>query len=184
MLRQLLGLRVPVIQAPMYGVSTPALVAEVAKHGALGSYGAGVLPPADVRKDLTEIVRLVPDKRFNFNVFVETSMPSAVNDSASNWDAYDRLLQPVRAALHLEGPTVSPEVGSGTATTSFLDEHLALAQEFRPSVVSFCFGVLDRAVIRDLQAFSLVVGTATSVEEAQVLVDAGVDAIVAQGKTK
>ncbi|ETW04502.1 hypothetical protein, variant [Aphanomyces invadans] len=179
MLRQLLGLRTSVIQAPMFGVSTPALVAEVVKHGALGSYGAGVSPPTIVRKDLEEIARLVPDKRFNLNVFVESASSSRTSehDSAANWNTYDRLLEPVRAALQLGMPSGSvPE-----PPASFLDDHLALAQEFRPAVVSFCFGVLDGAVVRDLQAFALVVGTATSVEEAAMLADAGVDAIVAQG---
>lgn len=36
-----LGLRYPIIQAPMVGVSTPALVAAVSESGGLGSLGLG-----------------------------------------------------------------------------------------------------------------------------------------------
>ena len=36
-----LGIRLPIIQAPMAGVSSPAMAAAVANAGALGSIGVG-----------------------------------------------------------------------------------------------------------------------------------------------
>ncbi|KAF0709379.1 Aste57867_5969 [Aphanomyces stellatus] len=177
-----LGLRLPIIQAPMYGVSTPSLVAKVAKYGALGSFGAGVLPPDVLRQSLDNLVRLVPDKRFNVNLFVESTHPSSSFDTDANWHAFEELLAPVRAAVGVDPTPRAVDRTPAPSSSYLLDAHVALVQEFRPSVVSFCFGVLDRAVIRECQAFAHVIGTATSVEEAIALEEAGVDAIVAQGR--
>ena len=42
-LRDLLGIEVPIVQAPMAGVSTPALAAAVCVAGGLGSLAAGLV---------------------------------------------------------------------------------------------------------------------------------------------
>jgi nitronate monooxygenase len=56
---------------------------------------------------------------------------------------------------------------------------LEVVLEERPAVFSFTFGLVDPA---PLQARGIaVLGTATTTEEAEVLVSAGVDAVVAQG---
>ena len=44
-----LGLSVPLVQAPMAGVSTPALAAAVSNAGALGSIGVGATDAAGSR---------------------------------------------------------------------------------------------------------------------------------------
>jgi nitronate monooxygenase len=40
-LSEMLGVDLPIVQAPMAGVSTPAMAAAVASAGALGSIGVG-----------------------------------------------------------------------------------------------------------------------------------------------
>lgn len=40
-----LGVEIPIIQAPMVGVSNPKLAAEVSNAGALGSIGLGASTP-------------------------------------------------------------------------------------------------------------------------------------------
>lgn len=59
------------------------------------------------------------------------------------------------------------------------DDSLQVVLDERPAVFSFTFGVVDPAPFHE--AGIEVFGTATSAEEARVLVDAGVDAVVAQG---
>jgi nitronate monooxygenase len=62
------------------------------------------------------------------------------------------------------------------------DDMLAALVELKPAVVSFHFGVPARARIDALRGAGIaLVGSATSVAEANVLVAAGVDAVVAQG---
>lgn len=61
-----------------------------------------------------------------------------------------------------------------------LDEDaLAVVLEERPAVFSFTFGIVEPAPFRD--AGIEVMGTATSIEEARALADAGVDVVIAQG---
>ena len=67
---------------------------------------------------------------------------------------------------------------------SFLvdDDMLALFLDRKPPIVSFHFGVPDAARVRALRDAGIVLfGSATTLAEARVLVDAGIDAIVAQG---
>src|SRR4051812_31590900 len=59
------------------------------------------------------------------------------------------------------------------------DDALAVVIDERPAVFSFTMGIVDPGPLRD--AGITVLGTATSVEEARALADAGVDGVVAQG---
>src|SRR3954467_8597542 len=63
-----LGIIVPVIQAPMAGVSTPELAAAVSNAGGLGSVGIGASTAAQSRQ-MIEKVQALTDKPFNVNVF-------------------------------------------------------------------------------------------------------------------
>jgi nitronate monooxygenase len=59
------------------------------------------------------------------------------------------------------------------------DDALQVVLDERPPVFSFAFGIVDPAPLRD--AGIVVWGTATSTDEARLLRDAGVDAVIAQG---
>ena len=67
-LRQLLGIEHPIIQAPMVGVSTPALAVAVSEAGALGSIGLGASNPAQARELIAQ-VRALTARLVNFNLF-------------------------------------------------------------------------------------------------------------------
>ena len=75
-LTRLLGIREPLIQAPMAGVSTPAMAAAVSNAGGLGSVPLGALPADAARAALAE-TRMLTDRPFAANVFVH---PSPVHD--------------------------------------------------------------------------------------------------------
>lgn len=57
---ELLGIERPVIQAAMSPFTTPELVAAVSNAGGLGSIGAGMLLPADLRQQLARTRELTP----------------------------------------------------------------------------------------------------------------------------
>src|ERR671919_558621 len=63
-LTERLGIRYPIVQAPMAGATTPELVAAVSNAGGLGSLGAALLPPDELRRSIGEIRRLT-DRPFN-----------------------------------------------------------------------------------------------------------------------
>lgn len=169
-----LGLRYPIIQAPMAGVSTPQLVAVVSEAGGLGSLGIGASTVVDAQQAIEETRRLTVQP-FNVNVFCHRP---ARRDPARE-AAWLRHLAPLFREAGIQPPEVLEEI-----YTSFLadDEAFGLLLRQRPAVVSFHFGLPPRERIRALrEAGIFTLATATSLYEAQCIEEAGVDAIIAQG---
>ena len=76
------GLTIPVIQAPMAGVSTPALAAAVSTSGGLGSIAVGASTTAEAARMIDE-VRHLTDRPFNVNVFChQAASPASARDDA------------------------------------------------------------------------------------------------------
>jgi len=88
--------------------------------------------------------------------------------------------QELRGAIReVRGATDRPFAVNVFAPPFLRDGALDVVLEERPPVCSFTFGVVDPRPLHE--AGIVVLGTATTVEEAQALERAGVDAIVAQG---
>ncbi|MDQ3066232.1 MAG: nitronate monooxygenase [Actinomycetota bacterium] len=165
-----LGVRYPIVQAPMAGVTTPALAAAVSNAGGLGSLGAAWLPPDELRAAI-RAVRDLTDRPFMVNLF---AWPEPVEPDAGTVASMRASLRSTREALGADDPEPSaPDVRAHLAA------QLEVVLEERVPVFSFIFGIPDFAAIRD--AGAVVVGTATTVAEAQALEAAGVDLVVAQG---
>lgn len=169
-----LNLTCPIFQAPMAGVSTPAMAAAVANAGALGAIGIGASDVAGAAA-MIDAVRAGTDRAFNVNVFVHaTPRPDPVREAA--WLEW---LAPIFAQFDAAPPAVLR-----TIYTSFADDPdmLAMLVEKAPPVVSFHFGLPAPDAIAALQSRGVVlIATATSLTEAQAIEAAGIDAIVAQG---
>jgi nitronate monooxygenase len=171
---QRIGVDVPIVQAPMAGVGTPALAAAVANAGALGSLGIGALG-ADAARAAILAVRAATSRPFGVNVFCHRPpRPDAARERAwlARWgDAFTRFA--VEAPARLRAPY-------GT----FVDDAatLEVLLDTRPPLVSFHFGLpgAERiAALRD--AGTVLLATVTSVDEGRAAQAAGVDAVVAQG---
>src|SRR5262245_1638325 len=67
-LADLLGIRLPIVQAPMAGVTTRALAAAVSNAGALGSIAVGGAD-LEVTRQMIRDVRARTDRPFNLNLF-------------------------------------------------------------------------------------------------------------------
>jgi nitronate monooxygenase len=65
---ELLGVRFPIVQAPMAGNAPPALAAAVSEAGALGSIAGATLPPDELRAAIRE-VRAATEQPFAVNLF-------------------------------------------------------------------------------------------------------------------
>lgn len=170
----LLGVRIPLIQAPMAGVSNPGLAAAVSAAGGLGSIAVGAADLADTRRMIGE-TRALTDRPFNLNVFCHRP-PRRDPEREARWLV---ALAPTFRSFDAVAPDNLTEV----YRTFVGDEAmLALLLEDRPPVVSFHFGVPSRPAIAALRAAGIVLlGSATSLEEARALEEAGISAIVAQG---
>ncbi len=166
-----LGLRLPVLQAPMAGATTVELAAAVCNAGGLGSLGASFMSGRAIL-DACHRLRALTDRPFNINLFV----PEDHQPSAETLVAASAALDGYRAEVGLRPPPPAP------AYLQPFEEQLAAVIEARPAVLSFCFGIPEDEVLDELRAAGcLLVGTATTVSEALLLEEAGVDAIVAQG---
>jgi nitronate monooxygenase len=173
-LLDLLGIELPIIQAPMAGSTTPALAAAVSNAGGLGSIGCATISP-DKLGDTADEVRGATNRSFNLNFFAH-HMP--VPDSARN----ERVRRRV-AGLYDEAGLGEPPADPGEpAFGTFDEERLAALLDIKPAVVSFHFGLPEAAMVTALKDIGCrILCSATTVAEARALEDAGVDAVIAQG---
>ncbi|TBR39977.1 nitronate monooxygenase [Dyella terrae] len=168
-----LGMSLPIIQAPMAGSDTAAMVAQVGDAGGLGSIGAGYLQ-AQALLDRVRQVRDATSKPFAINLFV---LPEAFEVDQAAVDFACRQLDHL---MEGEGLDVRCEYPARWAP-SFRDQFAALC-EARPRVASFAFGLISPEQMRELrQRDILVVGTATNADEAMAWEALGADAIGLQG---
>lgn len=169
-----LALPCPLIQAPMAGVSTPALAAAVSEAGGLGSIAVGATDASGARA-MIAATRERTARPFNVNLFVHaTPRPDPAREAA--WLGE---LAPLFAEFGAEPPPALR-----TIYRSFADDPamLAMLLDTAPPVVSFHFGLPPADAIAALQARGTVLlATATSIAEARAIEAAGIDAIVAQG---
>jgi nitronate monooxygenase len=169
-----LRLTLPLLQAPMAGVSTPALAAAVSNAGALGGVSVGAGTAAQARQ-VIEATRALTARPFNVNVFCHAP---ARRDAAGE-RAWLQHLAPAFAAFDAPLPETLTEI-----YRSFVedDEMLALLCALKPAVVSFHFGLPDPSRVAALRAAGIVLlASVTSLDEAVQAEAAGVDALVAQG---
>jgi len=173
-LLSLLRIDVPVIQAPMLGVSTAALAAAVSNAGALGSIALGGGDAAQGRAAIADVRRLT-GRPFNVNLFCHRP---AQADPAREAAWLDYL------APHFAANGATPPAALREIYKTFLDDDamLDMLLETRPAVVSFHFGLPDAHRIAALKEAGIVLlASATSLDEARQVEAAGIDAVVAQG---
>ncbi len=159
-LLQTLGIDLPIIQAPMAGVSTPAMAAAVSNAGGLGSIGVGPVG-AEAARAMIAAVGAATDRPFNVNVFC--NRPAVADPSREA--AWLARLAPVFRRLGAEPPVRLTEV-----YRSFVEDDamLAVLLEARPRVVSFHFGLPPAGRIAALRDAGIVLlATATNLEEAR-----------------
>jgi len=165
----------PIIQAPMVGVSTPALAAAVSNAGGLGSIGLGASTPAQADELIRE-TRALTSQPFNVNLFCHRP---AVPDAAVE-QAWLEFLRPRFEEFDTEPPGLLE-----LPYPSFVEspDMLELLLERRPAVVSLHFGLPEQRWIDRLKAAGIVLlATATNLAEARMIEEAGIDAVVAQGR--
>jgi len=169
-----LGIELPIIQAPMAGVSTPEMAAAVSNAGGLGSIAIGAVD-AEAARQMIAAVGSRTERPFQVNVFCHR--PAAA-DSARE-AAWIARLAPEFARYGAKPPTHLTEI-----YRSFLidDAKLGVLLAERPAVVSFHFGLPARERIEALRDAGIVLfATATNFHEGKAIAAAGIDAVVAQG---
>jgi nitronate monooxygenase len=154
------------------GITTPQLVAEVANHGGIGSFGFAYSTPEKIHADLVAAQSLTSGPiNANFFVFNPVQMPS--DETQTN------AMQALRS-LGVDG--VQSLVIPAEPFYPNLMEQLEPVWKARPAILSFHFGLPPDGVIAKAHALGIAVGiSATSSTEALAIESADADFIVAQG---
>lgn len=174
-LTQLLRIDYPIIQAPMAGGSTtPELVAAVSNCGGLGMIGAGYMQPEQIREHIRETKKLTT-RPFGINLFI----PEKITVDEEKVALAQKLLEPIKQELGMESSLTNVEFSNAK---DHFNTQLDIILQEGVSVCSFTFGLPTKEVVSRLKDKQIiVVGTATTVEEAKKYEQLGVDAIVIQG---
>lgn len=165
------NLSIPVIQAPMAGgITTPALVSGVSNAGGLGSFGFAYSSPQMIHQDLNCVKTLTQGPiNANFFIFQNVALPD---------------LKTVKMAIE-PLQELAPDIDFVVPKPPFcpdLETQLEPVWQLQPAVLSFHFGIPPEWVMQRARALSIAIGiTATSLEEALKIEQAGASFIVAQG---
>ncbi len=172
-LKELLGIELPIIQAPMAGAQGSAMAIAVSKAGALGSLPCAMLTPEQLHAEMSAI-GAATDKPCNVNFFCHDP-PAPGSEREAAWRA---ALRPYfrEYGLDLE------KIPAGPTRAPFSADAADVLEQFKPAVVSFHFGLPSAPLLRRVKTWGAkVLSTATTVQEACWLEAHGVDAIIVQG---
>lgn len=171
--QELLGIELPVIQAPMAGVQGSAMAIAVSNAGGLGSLPCAMLTPEVLRAELAAI-RAGTDKPFNVNFFCHTPpAPDAAREAA-----WRKTLTPYYREFGIDADSIAAGPGRAPFSAAIAD----IVEEFAPPVVSFHFGLPEPDLLARVRGWGAkILGCATTLEEALWLEAHGADAIIAQG---
>lgn len=171
----LVGIQHPIVLGPFGGLSSVQLAATVSNGGGLGSFGLYGYT-ADRIHSTAAAIRELTGRPFNLNLWLP--VPGEVEYSPTDDEFASALtaLAPYFEELGLPLPSRPDRF------LPSLDEQLSATLDARPAVLSVVFGVPSPGLIAAAHERGiLVIGTATTVDEALALNAAGVDAVVATG---
>jgi nitronate monooxygenase len=164
-----LGIRVPILLAPMASACPPSLSISVANAGGLGACGALLMKPDEILAWSREF-RSKSDGHFQLNLWIPG--PPPVHNV--------ELEKLQREFLSGWGPAVHPEAGD-TPLHDF-DAQCKGMLEAEPKVISSIMGLYEPKFISELKRRGILwFATVTTVAEAKAAESAGADAVVAQG---
>ena len=167
-----LNLKWPILQAPMGWFSTPALAAAVSNAGGLGGLGMWGYSAEEAERRIAGFQQMSGGGlNANYPLWPE---PGITPDTS----------EPMRARLqaHFDAKGLGAVPEPSGAASEVSREHLSMLVRTKPKMVSFHFALPDREIISTLKdAGIFIICSATTVTEARILEERGVDAVIAQG---
>lgn len=172
----LLDIQYPIVQSPMFGVTTPQMTATSSKLGCLGSLALADLDADNCVRLIQETQKLT-DKPFAVNIFVN-EIPKIDDVLTQHYYKSKNYIENLANENGLD--VVLPELNS-IKFTNYHDQIEAIVNQ-NCKILSFIFGCLDNESIAFLKRNNVVlIGTCTSVEEARILSEKEIDIICVQG---
>ncbi|MCJ8297759.1 MAG: nitronate monooxygenase [Pseudomonadales bacterium] len=171
-IKSLLKIELPIIQAPMAGVQDQRLAIAVTNAGGLGSIPCAMLSHTQITEQIEQF-KAQSDGSYNLNFFCNQT-------PADNPEALQRWRQ--QLAPYYAEFDIQPSNSAGPSRNPIDQQIVELLAPFKPPVISFHFGLPNRAILQQIKAWGTVVlSSATSVAEALWLEQHGADVIIAQG---
>jgi nitronate monooxygenase len=178
---RLLGLRHPIIQAPMAGVQGHELAAAASRAGALGSLPSATFSAEALKAELQALTAALGARDgpgtaqpWALNFFCHRPADAQALQAEAAWC---KAVTPWARQAGLPAPAPA-----GAARAPFSAALADLIEPFRPPVVSFHFGLPAPDLLSRVKAWGTkVLSSATTVEEAVWLEANGADAVIAQG---
>jgi nitronate monooxygenase len=172
-IQELLGIELPIIQAPMAGANLSAMAVAVSEAGGLGSLPCAMLSAEQMRAEL-EAIRRQTSRPVNVNFFCHQP-PAADADRDRTWKQH---LAKYYIELGLDPQSPLPTANRRPFDAAACD----LVAELKPEVVTFHFGLPDPALLARVKySGAKILSSATTVDEALWLHQHGCDAVIAQG---
>lgn len=164
-----LGIRVPILLAPMAGACPASLSIAVANAGGMGACGALLMQPDAIRNWAAEFRRQSKGE-FQINLWIPG------HETVRDREAEARQ----REFLGNFGPQVASDMGDAVLPDFDAQCHALL--EIRPRIISSIMGVYAPSYVERMRERGILwFATATTVAEARAAHVAGADAIIAQG---
>ena len=166
----------PIVQAPMFGVSTPEMTVAAGKAGCLGSLALADLS-AENSIELIQKTKKLTDQPFAVNIFVH-QIPEITDELKQQYFKTKKFIEGLALENNME--TNLPNL-EDIKVNSYHEQIDAIIAE-NCKIVSFTFGNLEQKSIQKLkEKGTILIGTCTSVEEALELEKSGIDVICVQG---
>ncbi|MFV3380245.1 MULTISPECIES: NAD(P)H-dependent flavin oxidoreductase [Pseudomonas] len=169
----LLGIQLPILQAPMAGATGSAMAIAVGNAGGLGALPCAMLTAEQVHSEV-QAFRASCQGPLNLNFFChQPPIPDPERDAR-----WKQALKPYydEVGADFEAPTPVSN------RAPFDEQSCQWVEQLRPEVVSFHFGLPQAEVLQRVKATGAkVLSSATTVEEALWLEANGCDAIIAMG---
>lgn len=175
-LQRRLGLRHPIIQGPFGGgLSSVALAGAVARAGGLGSFGAHLLSPDEIREIGAEL-HAATGGTFALNLWVDNVDPGGDSTDPVKEAAAREVFAPLYAQAGVEWTGIPP------APAFTFAEQVQAVIDVKPAAFSFVFGLPGPEQLAACRSRGIItIAAATTVAEAKAAANAGVDAVVATG---
>jgi nitronate monooxygenase len=163
-----LGVKYPVVQAPMFGMSTPEMVAAAGKAGCLGSLALADLS-ADQSVELIRETRKLTDQPFAVNIFAHC-IPEITDALREKFIRTKQFIEQLAKENNMDVKLPDLDAIKVKSYHDLIDPII----EENCKIVSFIFGSLDDQSIQKLKANGITfIGTCTSVKEALILEQSG-----------
>ncbi len=171
-----LGIDLPIVQGPFGGkISSVELTSTVSNAGCLGSFGCQPYHANEI-VDIVNQIKNKTKNKFNLNLWVNDRDESISDFSQYDFDKVIKLLEPYFEAANIKPPTFPKDLGPQ------FEDQIEAVFSCRPAIISFVYGIPNTDILLKCKQLNITtIGTATTLDEAIAIENAGMDMVVATG---